>query len=718
MPLEGIQLGNYRLIRLIGSGSMGEIYLAEDVRIGRQIAVKVVRAETSYYPDEQEVKNASRLFQREMQAISMLDHPHILPLYDFGEQNYNNTPITYMVMPYRREGSLQDWLHRRETTVPLALEDSVAIIQQAADALQHAHNRQLLHLDVKPSNFLIQSDTSSPGLPYLLLSDFGVSKFSSASSAASQNVRGTPLYMPPEQWQGHPVPASDQYALAILTYQLLTGRPPFTGRMEEVMHQHFMVPPRPPGTLNPRIPPAVDAVIMRALAKKPEERFPSVANFARALQEATKSTHVQGKAGSVSVPETLAPAGGTALTGRSDIDIRATLAISQEEALSGASRTLTLPGGRRVSVNIPTGAYNGQVIHMENHGETAIDGRTGALILTLVIQNAGEHESPVPASDEKTVRTSSHPNISPTVASFSQSASLTPPPLKSDTPTPRSTPSKGKLILFSAIALIIIAGSVGAFFIVQSNQATARANATATTVANNATMTVMAANTTATASTIAFQTTATAQAQANATATASTITANPYPSYLPGSGTLALYDPLHDNTFHNGWDENNSCGFNKGVYHVTTPDPRYFYECAANYTNFSDFAYEVKLDILKGDEGGMIFRADPANAKYYFFGITRDGYFSIFIYKAFNSSPSTLVPYTQSSAINQGLNQTNTIALVAKGHNITLYINQQQVLSTNDSTFNGGEIGCAASSYGNANNSTDVTFSNARVWTY
>src|SRR5205807_1413859 len=190
MPLEGLQLGRYRLLRALGSGGMGEVYLAEDTLIHRQVADKVVRAETDFHPDSEAAKEAARLFQREMRAIAMLDHPHILPLFDYGEAQINEAVLAYMVMPFREEGSLATWLRRRSSAALLPPQDIVHIVQQAADALQYAHDRQIIHQDVKPANFLIRSNRESPDRPDLLLADFGVAKFTSATSSASQSVRG------------------------------------------------------------------------------------------------------------------------------------------------------------------------------------------------------------------------------------------------------------------------------------------------------------------------------------------------------------------------------------------------------------------------------------------------------------------------------------------------------------------------------------------------
>jgi eukaryotic-like serine/threonine-protein kinase len=292
MSLEGSQLGHYRLQRLIGSGSMSEIYLAQDTHIPRQVAVKVLRTTKEVSSDSSTAQEAERLFEREMQAVSLLDHPHILPLFDYGTEQSDTITRSYLVMPYRPEGSLRDWLLRQESTILLNPYKIIHILLQAADALQHAHERHILHQDIKPDNFLIRIRNSTADTPDILLTDFGLAKFTDTSSFASQSVRGTPIYMPPEQWEGRPVPASDQYALAIMAFLLLTGRAPFRGTPGQVMQQHFHALPPAPCTINPRLSPAVDAVLLRALAKQPQERFPSVLQFAQALEQAFQQREI------------------------------------------------------------------------------------------------------------------------------------------------------------------------------------------------------------------------------------------------------------------------------------------------------------------------------------------------------------------------------------------------------------------------------------------
>ena len=126
-------------------------------------------------------------------------------------------------MPYRAEGSLSDWLRQHGQAGLLSPQDVAHFVGQAASALQHAHDRQIIHQDVKPSNFLLRQRQETPTRSDLLLADFGIACFSTATASASQSIRGTPTYMAPEQWEGHPVPATDQYALAVMVYELLTG---------------------------------------------------------------------------------------------------------------------------------------------------------------------------------------------------------------------------------------------------------------------------------------------------------------------------------------------------------------------------------------------------------------------------------------------------------------------------------------------------------------
>jgi len=294
------------------------------------------------------------------------------------------------------------------------------------------------------------------------------------------------------------------------------------------------------------------------------------------------------------------------------------------------------------------------------------------------------------------------------------------------------------VILMIVVAVILVAGGGGIVYYTISVQAAARAqatataqadttatftaataianaNITATTAANaHATATTIArVNATATAASIAHAT-ATAVANAHATATASTIAANPNP-YPPGVGTLALLDPLSDNRRGFSWSENSTnCVFTGGAYHVIAPDSRSSAYCTARSTNFVNFAYEVQMKIIKGDVGGIIFRANSTNNNFYLFYVSQTGSYELFLCPGNNCSPIVLP--ASSTAINKGLNASNLVAVVARGTSITPYINRQQVASVNNGTFSQGQIGVVASPFANVGHPTEVVYSNARVW--
>ena len=561
MPLEILQNGRYRILRQLGSGSMGEVYLVEDTRINRQVAIKVIRSESYVYSDPNSTSDAARLFEREARAIAMLNHPNILPLYDFGEEVVNGTPLTYMVMPYCAEGSLATWLQQRGEDNLLSPTDVAHFLRQAADALQHAHDNGLIHQDVKPQNFLIRSNRNER-LPDLLLADFGIAKLTAGTSGASQAIRGTPIYMAPEQWEGNPVPASDQYALGIMIYQLLTGRPPFQGGPGQMMYKHLSVAPQPPGTLNPVLNHDVDTILLRALAKRPENRFPSVSTFGKALQEALL----------MDGPTILNPQD-KPLTDA----IHATLAISSAEALNGTSRTLTLAGGRHVRVDVPPGIQNGQVIRVSGQDSTfGSGGATIPLLLTIAIAPGTLHYPPAFMGNDQMATSggaatyagsdrtaiSNNQTVLPdgTRTAISNNPTIIP---GGGSPTPVLQPyysdpaynngpnfpqqddnnyynqrkrNTGLIILIVALVLLLILGSAAfALYQFSSASGTNSANATATSQANNNTVTAQnnatgtaQANTSATANAQATNTTgnATSTAQANATATANANQAN------------------------------------------------------------------------------------------------------------------------------------------------------------------------------------------------
>lgn len=264
----GQQLGNYRLIRLLRQGGFALVYLGEHVFLSTYAAIKILH--TQLTQDEQ------TNFLNEARMIAHLHHPNIIGVMDFGMHD----AIPFLVMDYASNGSLRD-CHPRGSRVPLTL--VVSYIKQVADALQYAHNDKLIHRDVKPENMLIGSRGE------ILLSDFGISIVAQTTqSQRTQEAIGTPPYMAPEQLQGKPRPASDQYALAVVAYEWLCGERPFQGGGTELFAQQLFTPPLPLREKNPMIPAEVEQVIMTGLSKDYHQRFTSVQAFARALTQASR----------------------------------------------------------------------------------------------------------------------------------------------------------------------------------------------------------------------------------------------------------------------------------------------------------------------------------------------------------------------------------------------------------------------------------------------
>lgn len=270
----GQQLGNYRLTRLLGRGGFAEVYLGEHVYLKTPAAIKLLHTKGTS-------QEGLEGFLREAQAIARLIHPHIVRVLEFGVDGDGETP--FLVMDYAPNGSLRQYYPKK---TPLPLTTIMPHVRQVASALQYAHNARIIHRDVKPENMLLGRGNK------VLLSDFGIALLAhSSNSLSTQEVAGTATYMAPEQFQGKPRLASDQYALGVVIYEWLTGERPFHGSFIELCTQHIFTPPVPLHQKISSIPPAVEHVVLKALAKAPEDRYRSVAEFANELERAAASSH-------------------------------------------------------------------------------------------------------------------------------------------------------------------------------------------------------------------------------------------------------------------------------------------------------------------------------------------------------------------------------------------------------------------------------------------
>ncbi|WP_331767160.1 protein kinase domain-containing protein [Embleya sp. NBC_00896] len=272
--------GRYELVQLVGRGGMGEVWKGVDRELGRTVAVKVLPAELTRHEEFRQ------RFRREARTSAALSHHGVATLHDVGEDLGEDgaEAVPFLVMEYIDGRTLTDALR----TGPLPVARAVAIARDVADALVHSHGLGVVHRDIKPSNVMV---TESGAVKVL---DFGIAKALAETTTrltATGLMVGTPAYLSPEQIDGDAVDArTDVYSLGCLLYELLTGRPPFTGDSPfAVMHQHLTKTPPPPSALRTDIPDHIDVLTLSALAKSPEQRYADAAAFRSALETAQRA---------------------------------------------------------------------------------------------------------------------------------------------------------------------------------------------------------------------------------------------------------------------------------------------------------------------------------------------------------------------------------------------------------------------------------------------
>jgi len=265
------RLGKYEVLHELGKGAMGVVYEGYDPIIDRRLAIKTVKL-----PDAEdfEAQDALARFKREAQAAGRLSHPNIVGVFDYGE-----TPeIAYIVMEFVDGTTLKHIVDKKER---FELPEIVRLMDGVLTGLQFSHDRGVVHRDIKPANIMLTKAGE------VKIADFGIARIESSSMTQAGTMLGTPSYMSPEQFMGQTVDLrTDIYSCGVMLYQLLTGDKPFEGSLTAMMHKVLNTEPLPPSALSVTVPRSFDAVVQRAMAKRPDERFASASEFAAALKEA------------------------------------------------------------------------------------------------------------------------------------------------------------------------------------------------------------------------------------------------------------------------------------------------------------------------------------------------------------------------------------------------------------------------------------------------
>jgi serine/threonine-protein kinase len=270
-PLNGMTIGRYEIIRSIGNGAMGEVFLGRDPHINRLTAVKTIQFEDRFA--EEDIDQVKAKFFREAESAGTLSHPHIVTIYDAGEDGDS----AYIAMEFL-EGSTLLRFTRRQRLLPLRR--IIRYMAQVADALDYAHAQGITHRDIKPANIMIVHSDK------VKITDFGIAHVATSSQTQTGVVKGTPYYMSPEQFSGQKVDGrSDIFSLGTTMFQLLTGTLPFYAESPALLMNQIMNFPHPnPRAINPRILPAMVKIVDKTLEKDRQNRYPTAKSLARDLR--------------------------------------------------------------------------------------------------------------------------------------------------------------------------------------------------------------------------------------------------------------------------------------------------------------------------------------------------------------------------------------------------------------------------------------------------
>ncbi len=657
MPgLEGTSLGRYQLLGRLGRGGMSEVYLAYDERMDRNVALKVVSSSQSDYLER---------FHREADAISSLHHPHILPAYDYGDQE----PWHYLVMPNIEHGTLRHHLEKGA----LSLEDAGEMLNQIAGALQSAHDNGIIHRDIKPSNILLRDEH------YAYLADFGLAKAMEGGSELTQTgaLLGTPEYMAPDLADGPATTSSDIYALGVLLYQMVAGRVPFTGETPvSIYMKHVREQPLPPSFYNSSIPHSIDQVVLRALEKDPRRRYQSAQELADAFEQArlTPSIHeTQEMPPYKTIQETMRQ-------GASDTPIPASRRFGRQARQARQARQSRNPSSQGSKLILP-----GNPVATP----TTVFSRRRR-ITAPIVENSGVHQ---------TVEMQN--NVADPVTPVRRRTT------ESIHTTPHLQRRRANMLTFIIITvglLLFIGLPIGAISYFANTHP--RPTPTATPVPTNTTQPTQVEPTTTPQTQNTPNATAQAggaQAQGTATAILAAATSGTPLAYSLTSNTDGLWteDAIH-------------CVFSGDAYHVKVLQTNFLQSCPLTKHVQDNATLQVDVTLLRGNSAGMLLRMN--SEQFYDFEITNQGqYFFRRHAPGDGNNYAYILNPTVSNAI-APLEQKNTLTIIANGSTFRLFINGIAVgrpLQDNNYTVGGLALvtGTRAST-----NDGEASFSNLKIY--
>lgn len=740
--LLGTVVGTCTLQQLVGQGGMGAVYLAQQSRPRRQVAVKVLLPATTLKP--QHLAAFLERFRRETDAAASLEHPNIMPVYEYGERG----GLAYLVMPYVGGGTLRDVMEREGQ---LALPKVVNYLEQLAAALDFAHSRGVIHRDVKPANILLTPEER------LLLTDFGLVKLLSEGQAARARLTGagapvgTPDYMSPEQVMGLEVDGrADQYSLGIILYQMVTGTTPFQGETPmQIAAQQLHMQPASPRVYRPDLPIAAEQVILKVLAKQPAERYTHAQEFASAFRLALYAPEMRQQSAQVdafasstgglttsglfsprglfdskwqtgTMPAASAPTQSTGLLSRTGMfpkmgtgslpaatanTANPTTPGSPLPTARGAQPAMNQPGSNEISPSL-NALMGGNAMPASSTGAQptflpqGVTQMSPSLKVTTGALTVPNNEQTGQATIKLTgpVKVVQVP-VAGQPGQFVTGLLPAQPDLQSPTPplaTGKSAKKLQKIATAVAVILLLVGGTTGILFMRSHSQQTSSTTSAGVMGASNV------------QATMAVQATATTQSH------------------------IILSDSLASN-IHNfpiSTSGSKIYVFSHGAYHITNNGNSGIAVVLEETLPNGPLGYKLTMEEIQGDDTsidnsfGMIMRysqhtkGNQVINTFYSFEVVNTNGGQYRFYKYDNSKGPSVNPWTEvwNQAFGHEFHQghgpgaINTIKVFANGNNFTFTVNGKTVGRAKDNSFSSGTVGMLVNLKG-----TEVAFSNMLI---